>query len=100
MHFDPHLLVIPSCSMTKSRYWQGPREFAVNAMQEIEIECRRYAQSIVVGTQERAFILSAIDADQQHSALAKGPGDCSQQIDSGRNHQISDCGPGEKAKLW
>ena len=66
VHLDPGLDLVPSREMMESIHRHRAAKLAVDPMQEVQIECRRYPLLVVIGRQQQIQVFDAIDADQQH----------------------------------
>ena len=73
VHFDPVRFVVVDGAMTPLRQIEVGAQFAIGALQHVEIEGRGDARAVVVGGFQNVFRFLQVDADDEAAAVATEP---------------------------
>src|ERR1019366_3172822 len=99
MHFDAMAIAVIDGTMHERADVEITAQFAVDAMEHIEVEARGDARGIVIGVVQHALVLLEIDADHHPRAVPQNAAGAAQKGAGFMRLEISERGAREKSDL-
>jgi hypothetical protein len=99
VHFDPRQYVVPACLVAEGVDRDVAIEFAVDSLEEVEVEGGGDTGGIVVGCNEALDRLHFVHADQELCVAAEKVAEAPEQVGRSSRNEIADRGTREETQL-
>ena len=99
MHLDPRPVVVPHRLVPERRHRHVAVQFAVDPLQQVQVERRRHPRRIVIGRHQHVGRLDPVHPDQQHRPLAQRCAHRPQQVGRHQRRHVADRRSGKEPQL-